>query len=124
MDYVDWLKDPLMRIGKGTFGYLKTTNTESQSYKSWTSFHFDTRLKLNGADHFLRQLLGATSRPDRIGSSTSAFHLRQWYLDAFFFELMAAYEILLQELNAIYECGVKIDDHYFFQNSRKHYLKI
>ena len=106
----DWIKDPLMTIGEVSFDYLETTNTEEQSYKLWEGFHFDVRLKLNGADYFLRQLLGAISRPDRIGSPILAYHFRQWYLDAFFFELMASYEILIQELNAIYVCGVKAYD--------------
>jgi hypothetical protein len=115
----DWLKDPLMAIGEGSFAYIETTNIESQVYKSWTSFHFDTRLKLNGADYFLRQLLGSVSRPDRIGSTLLAFHFRQWYLDAFFFELMAAYEILIQELNTIYECGAKAYDRDIFSKVKR-----
>ena len=114
MSNEDWLIDPLITIGAGSFKYSETTNTETQSYESWKSFHFDTRLKLNGADYFLRQLLGSVSRPDRMGSPLLAYHFRQWYLDAFFFELMAAYEILIQELNAIYECGVKIYDSNLF----------
>ena len=108
-----------MRIGEGSFDYLETSNTESESYRSWTSFHFDTRLKLNGADYFLRQLMGSISRPDRIGSPLLAFHFRQWHLDAFFFELMAAYEILIQELNAIYVCGVKSYDPSIFSKVKR-----
>jgi len=108
-----------MIIGEGSFKYLETTNTEQESYELWKSFHFDTRLKLNGADYFLRQLLGSVSRPDRIGSPLLAYHFRQWHLDAFFFELMAAYEILIQELNAIYECGAKVYDRDIFSKVKQ-----
>jgi hypothetical protein len=119
VEEVDWLKDPLMIIGKGSFDYLETNNVDSRTYELWTSFHFNTRLKINGADYFLRQLLGATSRPDQLGVYPSAYYLRQWYLDAFFFELMAAYEVLLQEINVIYKCGVNSEDKRLFQKVKQ-----
>ncbi len=99
-----------MVIGKRTFENLKAKNASTESYQSWTSFHFNTRLKLNGIDYFLRQLRSATCRPDHLGLPLLAYSFRQWYLDAFFFESMSAYESLIQELNAIYECGAKMTD--------------
>ena len=52
----DWLQDPLMEIDRGTYKFhkLKSPDDEKQN-DLWWSFHFATRLKLNGADHFCRQ---------------------------------------------------------------------
>jgi hypothetical protein len=108
----DWLADPLMIINEGSFKY-KEKEPIDDSYNLWKSFHFSTRIKLQGADYFLRQLLGTTSMPDNLGLKLLSYNFRQWYLDAFFFELLAAYECLFQELNAIYECGIKINDRHF-----------
>jgi hypothetical protein len=108
----DWLNDPLMKIeySKGIFTYLPTNKVNKEVWDTWTSYHFTTRLKVNGADYFLRQLYGLITRPDQLGLPELAFNLRHWYLDAFFFELMSAYDVLIQELNVIYECGVDSDD--------------
>ena len=108
----DWLNDPLMKIGysKSIFKYLPTNKVNEEVWDIWTSYHFTTRLKLNGADYFLRQLYGLTIRPAQLGLPNLAFNLRHWYLDAFFFELMSAYDVLIQELNVIYECGIDSDD--------------
>ena len=108
-----------MVIGKGTFEYLKAKTASTESCESWTSFHFNTRLKLNGVDYFLRQLRGATFRPDHLGLPLLAYSFRQWYLDAFFLELMSAYESLIQELNAICECGVKMTDHHMLSKVKQ-----
>ena len=110
----DWLEDPLIiRIDKGSFKRrkLKSPNDEKQN-DSWWSFHFATRLKLNGADHFCRQVLGAASMPNRQGLPLLAHRQLEWYLSAFFFELMSAYDTLLQELNIVYayDLGLKPKD--------------
>ena len=68
----------------------------------WQSFHSATRLKLDGADFFCRQVLGAASMPDDLGLPLLAHRLLRWYLDAFFFELLSAYDTLLQELGVVY----------------------
>jgi hypothetical protein len=117
MVYEDWLNDPLVK--DGPYDYLKTNSPKSDSYQSWKSFHFDTRLKLNGADFFLRQIFGATSRSDSLGLSNLAYQFQQWYLDAFFNELLASYEILLQELNTIFECSIDSHDNRFYEKLTK-----
>ena len=54
------------------------------------------------ADYFCRQLIGAASMPDNLGLPLLAHRQLKWNLDAFFFELMSAYDILLQELNIVF----------------------
>lgn len=105
----DWLEDPLM-IGYYKFRRLKGCSPEQSDF--WQSFHFATRLKLDGAAHFCRQLLGAASLPYDLGLPLSAHRQLKWYLDAFFFELMSAYDTLLQELNVVYayDKNLKPDD--------------
>lgn len=105
----DWLQDPLMEIGKGRYDYHKLNSLDDKQNRLWQGFHFSTRLKLDAADHFCRQVLGAASMPDDLGLPLLAHRQLEWYLDALFFELMSAYETLLQELNIVYayDLGLK-----------------
>ena len=98
----DWLQDPLRKLEIGNNG----------KNKLWKSFHLATRLRLDGADYFCRQALGAASMPDNWGLPCLANRLLEWYLDAFFFELMSAFDTQLQELNIVYEydLGLNPDD--------------
>lgn len=91
----DWLKDPLAEIGKGSYKprQLKSPKDEKQC-RAWRLFHYSTRLKLNGAKFFCTKVIDI--------ARTSEEAQLEWYLDAFFFELMAACDTLLQELNTIY----------------------
>lgn len=98
----DWLRDPLMIHEEGSTSYKKSQSLETDEARAWESFHFSTRLKLEAADHFCRLALGAASMPDDLGLPLLAHRQTKWYLDAFFFELMSAYETLLQEMNVIY----------------------
>ena len=98
----DWLQDPLMEIGKGSYQYRKPKRLNEEDNNLWHGFHFSTRLKLDGADYFCRQVLGAASRPTELGLPLLAHRQLKWYLDAFFFELMSAYDTLLQELGVVY----------------------
>ena len=97
----DWLQDSLREKGKGRYHYRKLKN-HGERQGLWVSFHFSTMLKLDAADYFCRQLLGAASMPDYLGLPLLAHRLLKWNLDAFFFELMSAYDILLQELNIVF----------------------
>ncbi len=101
-DIEDWLKDPLIEIVKGSYQYRKLKNADGRQQDLWQSFHFSTRLKLDGSDYFCRQVLGAASMPDECGLPLLAHRLLEWNLGAFFFELMSAHDTLLQELNIIY----------------------
>ncbi len=96
----DWLKDPL-EIGKDPYKprQLKSPKDEEQCGE-WHLFHYTTRLKLNGANFFCTKVIDTAHTPED--------ELR-WYLDAFFFELMSACDILLQELNIVYayDLGLK-----------------
>ncbi len=101
MDNKDWLQDPLMEIGKGSYKprQLKSPKDEEQC-RAWRLFHYSTRLKLKGANFFCTKVID-TAR-------TSEDELR-WYLDAFFFELRAACDILLQELNTVYAYDLQLE---------------
>lgn len=105
----DWLQDPLMEISRGTYQFREAKSLDKKQYDLWQSFHFATRLKLDGADYFCRQALGAASMPDDLGLPLLAHRQQEWYLGAFFFELMSAYDTLLQELNILcaYDLGLK-----------------
>ena len=98
----DWLQDPLRKIENGTYKSSKLKAPKDNQNELWHVFHFATRLKLDGADFFCRQVLGAASMPDNLGLPLLAHRQTEWYLEAFFFELMSAFETLLQELNIVY----------------------
>ncbi len=110
MDNEDWLEDPLRRIQNGSYTRRKLKSSNEEQNSQWWSFHFAIRLKLDGADYFCRQALGAASMSHYLGLPLLAHRLTEWYLDAFFFELMSAYDILLQELNIVYNLGFKPKD--------------
>jgi len=95
----DWLKDPIKS--------RKLKSPDEKRNDLWQIFHFSTRLKLNAAEHFCRQVLGAASMSYDLGLPLLAFSQLKWYLDAFFFEIISAYDTLLQELNVVYDMGLK-----------------
>lgn len=115
MDNEDWLKDPLLEINLGSYKYRKLKSSGDKQNTLWTSRHFAIRLKLDGADFFCRQVLGAVSMPDDQGAYLLTYRLLDWNLSAFFFELMSAYDTLLQELNIVYayDSGLKPEDVYW-----------
>jgi hypothetical protein len=49
--------------------------------------------------------------PDNLGLPLLAHRQTEWYFEAFFFELMSAYDTLLQELNIVYayDLGLKTE---------------
>ncbi len=98
----DALNDPLMEFGRRPMEYIKPKDIAANQFVGWKASHFSTRLKLQGADYFLRQILGAASRPEDLSLPLLAFSLFHWYLDAFFFELISASDTLFQELKAVY----------------------
>lgn len=112
----DWLQDPLMK--NGIYRKLKSSDAEQDDKQSnWKLFHYATRLKLGGARFFCTKVID-TER-------TSEDELR-WYLDAFFFELMAAFDILLQELNIIYayDLNIKLKDVRWSDRNSNKFMKI
>ena len=88
----DWLKDPIKS--------RKLKSPDEKRNDLWQIFHFSTRLKLNGANFFCTNVID-TAR-------TSEDIQLEWYLDAFFFELMAACDTLLQELNTVYAYDLQL----------------
>jgi len=117
----DWLQDPLRRVDNGKFRTLKSSNDEQSDL--WHSFHFSTSLKLEAADYFCRQVLGAASMPDYQGLRLLAYRQLHWYLDAFFFELTSAYETLLQELNIVYAYDLGLEPKKICWDTKKDKLK-
>ena len=95
----DWLKDPIKSC--------RLKSPDGKRSDLWQIFHFSTRLKLNAAEHFCRQMFGAASMSYDLGLPLLAFSQLKWYLDAFFFEIISAYDTLLQELNVVYDMGLK-----------------
>ena len=101
-DVEDWLQDPLVKIEDRSYKSRKLKSSDDRQNDLWRGFHFATRLKLDGADHFCRLALGAASMPHDLGLPLLAHRQIEWYLGAFFFELMSAYDTALQELNIVY----------------------
>lgn len=98
----DWLQDPLRKIENGTYKPRTLKNPKDKQNDLWFIFHFATRLKLDGAVFFCRQVLGTASISNDLGLPSLAYEQQKWYLDAFFFELMSAFDTLFQELNIVY----------------------
>ena len=92
----DWLQDPL--IENHSHRKLKSRNTKQQ--ERWQIFHYTTIVKISGAKFFCTKIIDTASTPDDL-------QLR-WYLDAFFFELRAACDTLLQELKTVYAYGLPL----------------
>ena len=101
MEPVDWLYDPLTIINK-SYLYSKARNLDSQLNERWAKFHWATRVKLEALDYFCRQIIGAASMPIDVGLYKMSLRLIVWNLDAFFFEMVAAHDRIMQELNIIY----------------------
>ena len=103
----DWLDDPLMVYDqeKGHRIYLKPILGDDIA-EIWQSFHFATRLKLEGSVYFCSQLLGPGRLSDDLGLPLLNHRLGMWYSDAFFHELCSAHDTLLQEINTVYNCGL------------------
>ena len=105
----DWLDDPLMMLddAMGHRTYRKP-DLGTDAAGRWQSFHFATRLKLEGSVYFCSQLLGPGCLPDDLGLPLLNHRLGLWYSHAFFHELCSAYDTLLQEINALYDCGFTV----------------
>ncbi|MBN1644169.1 MAG: hypothetical protein JW856_05065 [Dehalococcoidales bacterium] len=106
----DWLKDPLIVYKESSLHYRHHKKLGEDACEQWKTFHFSVRLKLEGADHFCRLALGAASMSNDTGLALLAHRQTKWYLDAFFFELISAYDTLLQEMNILYNINLAIDD--------------
>jgi len=106
----DWLDDPLMVYDKekGHQLYLKP-KVKNELTAIWQSFHFATRLKLEGSVYFCSQLLGPGRLPDELGLPLLNHRLGMWYSHAFFHELCSAYDTLLQEITAIFNCELALE---------------
>lgn len=105
----NWLEDPLMYLKEGSLSYRTPKSLAPDACRQWKSFHFSTRLKLEGADHFCRLMIGAASMPYELGLPLLAHRQTKWYLDAFLFELMSAYDTLLQEMNVLYAINLDME---------------
>ena len=107
----DWLQDPLqIKEEDGSYRWRKLKSNDEKQYQEWKLFHYATRLKLNGAKFFYAKVIDT--------AHTSEDELR-WYLDAFFFELMAACDILLQELNIAYAYDLGLEPEHVRWNNKK-----
>jgi len=93
----DWLQDPLME----NRGYRKLKNLDEKQQERWQIFHYATKLKLGGANFFSTKAIDTACMSEE--------NQCRWYLDAFFFELIAAYDILLQEVNTVYAYDLQLE---------------
>jgi hypothetical protein len=102
LEVKDWQDDPLIKITGANYEFSKLKSGDVDQSGRWQSFHVATRVKLDGADFFCRQALDTASMPGDLGLPSLSHGQTEWYLDAFFFELISAYDTLLQELNIVY----------------------
>ncbi|MDY6836007.1 MAG: Cthe_2314 family HEPN domain-containing protein [Chloroflexota bacterium] len=101
----DWLEDPLVSTYR-EFKYKHLKDKAAQD-SLWEDYHFCSRLKLDAADYYCRQLLGMAQLPYESGLPLLAHRQFKWSLDIFFFELVSAYDMVLQEINALYGLGLE-----------------
>jgi len=121
----DWLQDPLTETKHRSYKPRKLKNQNNEQTEQWEIFHFATRLKLDGADYFCRQALGAASMPHDLGLPLLAHRLLEWYLVALFFELVSAYDTILQELNIVYayDLGLKPENVRWNNKNKNKFMK-
>ena len=100
-EVIDWLYDPLTDIKK-SYVYATMINLDSELNSKWAKYHWATRVKLEALDYFCRQIIGATCMPIEMGLYKMQMRLVIWNLDAFFYEMVASHERLMQELNILY----------------------
>ena len=107
----DWLTDPLMVFDKSKGHRIyREPDIGDNEVKKWRSFHYATRVKLEGAVYLCARLLGVASLSHQLGLPLMIHRQRAWYADTFFFELFSAYDTLLQEINVVYQLGFRMDD--------------
>lgn len=106
-----WLEDALIAVpwDEEELHSMDLTEDEQRRLRNWRSFHLSTKFKLEAADYFCRLILGLASMPD-MRATDFVNTLISWHLDAFFYELMSAYGVLLQELNTACRVGLKVPD--------------
>jgi hypothetical protein len=103
----DWLEDLLKKDADGKLENKKIIGGIDQRQRQWESFHYATRLKIEGAIFYCRNILGLVEIPDELGTPSLAYHLTEWYTEAFFHQLMSMFDTLLQEINIVYQLGYK-----------------
>lgn len=104
----DWLRDPLMEEECQLY---KFSHLSEAQQREWEDLHNATRLKLEGATYHFRIVAGSVSLSGNLDDSRQTWWaILNWHLDAFFFELMSAFDYLLQEVNVRYQLGLSVRD--------------
>lgn len=101
----DFLTDPLY-VEKQPKEFA---SLEKWEQNNWEVFHWSTRSKLEASIWFYGQIVGLGSIRHVWFTTVRFDSLLNWHLDAFFNELMSAFETLLQEVNVVHRCGLKRD---------------
>jgi len=107
----DWLRDPLVEVVEEERQLCKFSHLSQAQQREWEDCHAATRLKLEGATYHFRIIAGSVSLPGNLDDSRQMWWaILKWHLDAFFFELMSAFDCLLQEVNVHYQLGLEEED--------------
>jgi len=83
---------------------------EEQEQNNWEVFHRTARSKIEAAAHFWALIIGMTKLQHVDLSMFNADTALNWYLDVFFYELVSTFDVLLQEMNVVYECGLAAEE--------------
>lgn len=71
--------------------------------RNWHTFHWSTRLKLEGATYHWTIIRQVVSRPPGDEEEDNVlWRLLHWHIESFFFQLAGSVDMLLQEINAVY----------------------
>ncbi|GEM_PF-3791574 len=103
----DWSDDPLHQ----TLGQLRDIQSKvdketSTALHNWSVFHWSTRFKLEAAEYHAKVIRHINRTPVNDEEDTVHYRLRHWQFDEFFFQLIGAFDTLLQEINALYKLGL------------------
>ncbi len=101
----DFLTDPLYDDGQ----FCKFAELKEPEQSNWEVFHWSTRSKLEASIYFYSQTVGLGSVRHVWFTLVDFDTLLNWHVDAFFNELVSAFDTLLQEINVVYRCGLKPD---------------
>lgn len=106
----DFVKDALYVRGRREAQFKKFNSLEQWEQNNWEVFHWSTRSKLEASIWFYSQLVGLAGVRHVWFTTVRFDSVLNWHVDAFFNELVSAFETLLQEINVVHRCGLKVDE--------------
>lgn len=104
------IEDPLYSASVKTAQFKRFAHLDDREQNNWEVFHWSARSKLEAAVYFYSQVQGWASPSPAWRWRYEPTAFLDWYLDAFFYELVSVFDVLLQEINVVYRCGLNTDE--------------